>query len=209
MNNKIRILIADDYPLNLAGLRQIIQKDSSLEIVAEAEDGQTALALVQQMKPDVAILDIGMPKLSGLAVARELQEKEPATKTIILTVSREEKNFDAALDAGAKGYVLKDCRVTDLLDCIKEVAEGKHYLSPAVSDYLVRRKSIEKQPELTQTERRILKLIADGQSSHEIADILCVAYSTIETHRHNICTKLDIHTHNALLKFALLHKSEL
>jgi two-component system, NarL family, response regulator DegU len=214
MNKKIRILIADDYPLNLAGLRQIIQKDSSLEIVAEAEEGQTALALAQQMKPDIAILDIEMPKLSGLAVARALQEKEPATKTIILTVSREEKNFDAALDAGAKGYVLKDCRTTDLIDCIKEVAKGNHYLSPAVSDYLVRRKRptnefVEKRSELTRTERRILKLIAEGHSSHEIAGILCVAYSTIETHRHNICTKLDIHTHNGLLKFALLHKSEL
>jgi DNA-binding NarL/FixJ family response regulator len=214
MKSEIRILIADDHPLIREGLRRIIEKDSGLEIVAEAEDGQTAFALVQTMKPDIAVLDIEMPKMSGLDVARELKEKKLLLKIIFLTVSREEKNFDEAFDVGAKGYVLKDCSATDLIDAIRRVAKGQHYLSPAVSDYLVKRKYqtnelVEKKSELTQTERRILKLIADGNSSHEIANTLCVAYSTIETHRHNICTKLDIHTHNALLKFALLHKPEL
>jgi len=214
MKSEIRILIADDHPVIREGLRRIIEKDSSLEIVAEAKDGQTALALLQAMKPDMAILDIKMPKMSGLAVAQELQKKKLAIKIIFLTVSRKEEIFDEALDVGAKGYVLKDCTVTDLINCIQTVAKGQHYLSPAMSHYLIERKYranelVEKKPELTQTERRILKLIAEGNSSNEIADILSNSYSTIETHRHNICTKLDIHTHNALLKFALLHKSEL
>lgn len=214
MQSEIRILIADDHPVVREGLRHIIEKDSTLAIVAEAEDGQTALALLQTVPPDIAILDIEMPKLSGLAVAQSLQKKNLAIKTIFLTVSREEKDFDEALAADAKGYVLKDCAVTDLINCIQTVATGKYYLSPALSHYLVERKSqasepVEKKPELTPTERRILKLIADGNSSAEIADILGVAYSTIETHRHNICVKLEIHSHNALLKYALLHKSEL
>jgi DNA-binding NarL/FixJ family response regulator len=207
MNTEIRILLADDHLIVREGLKRIIEKDSSLEIIAEAEDGQTALALMQTMKPDIAILDIEMPKMSGLAVAREVQKKSLAIEIIFLTISREDKNFDEALDAGAKGYVLKDCSATDLIDGIKEVAKGKYYLSPAVSHYLVRRNSqvnefVEKQSQinaLTPTERRILKLIAEGHSSHEIADILFVAYSTIETHRHNICTTLDIHTQYALL----------
>lgn len=209
MRSKIRILIAEDHPVTLIGIKEVIEKDSGSEIVGEAEDGKTALALAQEKMPDIAVLDIGLPKMSGLDVARKIREKKLAIKIIFLTASREEKDFDEALETGAKGYVLKDCTVTDIVNAIKAVAKGLHFMSPAVSHYLLERnKSDKKKLKLTKTERRIFELIAESNTSPEIADILGVAHSTIETHRHNICQKLEIQGQNALLKFALLHKSE-
>ena len=195
----------------------MIELDQTLSIVAEAGDGQTALALIEQHRPAVAVLDIDMPGMDGFAVARALQRKNLPVEVIFLTMHSEEEIFQAAMDLGIKGYVLKDSAVTDIVTSIKSVAAGRPYLSPALSSLLLHRRRRaealdEKQPglhDLSPTERRVLKLIAEDRTSKEIAAELFISPRTVETHRSNICKKLDLHGSLALTKFALAHKSEL
>lgn len=217
MKAEIRIVIADDHPVVRQGLRQTIETDRELTIVAEAGDGQTALEQIQQLRPEVAVLDIDMPRMDGFAVAREIARLKLGVEIIFLTIHREEEVFQAALDLGVKGYVLKDSAVTDVIDGIKAVASGRHYLSPALSPYLLKRAARaaalnEQKPginDLTPTERRILKLIAEEKTSKEIAEELFISPRTVETHRANIARKLDLRGSLALIKFAVTHKSEL
>ena len=158
-----------------------------------------------------------MPKLDGFGVARELQKLKLPVEIIFLTIHSAEDLFNEAMDLGAKGYLLKESAISEIVDSIKAVAAGKHYLSPSISSYLIRRSTrasdlVKNKPSLdnlTQTERRILQLIAGDKSSKEIAEELFINYRTVENHRNNICQKLDIHGHNALLKFALQNKSQL
>jgi DNA-binding NarL/FixJ family response regulator len=217
MKSEIRIVMADDHPIVRQGLRQMIEVDRSLSIVAEAGDGAAALELIEKHLPDVAVLDIDMPEMDGFAVARAIGQRRLAVEVIFLTMHSEDELFQAAMDLGVKGYVLKDSAVTDIVAGIKSVAAGRPYLSPSLSAQLLgyRRRAADfskSQPglkDLSPTERRILKLIAEDKTSKEIAEQLFVSPRTIETHRSNICKKLGLHGSLALVKFAVAHKSEL
>ena len=217
MKSDVRVILADDHPVFRQGLRQIIDLEPELRVQGEASDGAEALRLIQELQPDVALLDINMPKMKGFEVAREAQRLALPVSIIFLTMHDDESTFNEAMNAGAKGYLLKDSAVADVVASIKAVAAGNHYLSPAISQYLVnrasRKESLTKQMptlnDLTPTELRVLKLIAQRKTSREIGAELFISYHTVENHRHSICEKLDIHAKNGLFMFAVEHRSEL
>ncbi len=217
MAGSIKVLIVDDHPLFRQGLRQLVESDGRFEFAGEAGDGPTALQLILRDKPDVAVLDVNLPGLSGLEVARQLQAKRAVTRVVILTMFKEEETFNRALDLGVLGFVLKENAVQDILNSLVAVARGEHYLSPTISSYLVRRRGraetlAHRRPgldDLTKAERRILKLIAEKKTSREIATELFVSPRTVEAHRANICAKLDLHGSHSLIQFALEHRSAL
>ena len=217
MKNEIRVMIADDHPVVRQGLRQTIESDSTLKVVAEAGDGQAALAQIRELKPAIAVLDVDMPQLDGLGVAREIRKKRLPVEIVFLTIHGEEDLFHAAMDLGSKGYLLKDSALTEIVQALRAVAEGNYYVTPSLTAYLVHRRSraqtfASEKPKLaalTPTERRILGMVAEGQSSKSIAEELFIHYRTVENHRTNICQKLGLQGHNALFKFALQHKAEL
>ena len=170
MAKKIRVLLADDHPAFRDGLRAAITAAADLQLVGEVSDGDAARRLIEELRPDVAVLDITMPRLSGLQVARHLQRQGSPASVVFLTMHNEQDMFDKAMDAGAKGYVLKESAVTDIVESIRTVASGRHYLSPGISHYLVQRaehqetfrKTQSGLDSLTPTERRVLKLISHG-----------------------------------------------
>lgn len=213
----IRVMIADDHPLIRQGLRQAIDADAALAVVAEAADGVHALEIIRAAKPDVAVLDIDMPRRDGFSVARAIREEGLSVAIIFLTIHREEDFLTEALELGARGYVLKDSAATDVVASIKAVASGQHYTSPAMTSSLVNRTRraahLRRQKptldDLTATERRILRLIADYKTSREIGNELSISHRTVDTHRGNISTKLEIRGSHALMKFALEHRDEL
>lgn len=217
MSNEISIIIADDHPIVRKGLCQVIEADTRLKVLGEADNGEAAVTLIEELKPEIAVLDVDMPILSGFGVARELQKRRLDTKIVFLTIHSEEDLFHAAMDLGANGYILKDSAAFEIVNGIKAVAEGKYFVTPSLTAFLIQRhqrvqnfaKNTPSLSRLTQTERRIVQMIADYKSNKEIAAELFVHHRTIETHRTNICQKLDLHGHKALLKFALEHKSEL
>jgi two-component system, NarL family, response regulator DegU len=216
-HNRLGVVIADDHPVFRRGLRTIIEDESGFEVVGEANDGEDALALIEKTQPAIAILDISMPKLDGLEIANRLRELGSSVKIIFNTMYREEKLFKKALDAGVKGYVLKDCAAVDIVSCLNAVAGGQNYTSPELTTYLMNRvREVESQSTahsgletLTDTERKVLTLIADCKTNKEIAQELFVSARTVETHRNNICKKLNIHGSHALMKFALDHQNQL
>ncbi len=217
MKNDIAILIADDHPIFRKGLRQIIESESGLNVFGEADDGEAAYEKARELRPDIIILDVNMPKVDGFEVARKIRDSGLRVEIVFLTMYKDEDIFNAALDLGAKGYVLKSSALTDIVDCVRAVFSGQHYISPALSDFLLNRrdraasfvKGKSSINDLTPTELRILRLIADAKTSKEIAAELFISYRTVENHRANICQKLDIHGSNALVKFAIEHKSEI
>lgn len=217
MNTEIKIVIADDHPIFRHGLRQLIEIEPGLTVLGEASDGLAALSMIQELRPDVAVLDVNMPHLKGFDVAREIQRQQLAVGIIFLTMHDDESMFNEALNVGARGYLLKDSATGDIVSSIRTVAAGQHYISPAISDYLMNRAAlrtafVEQTPslkDLTPTELRILKLIALNVSSKAIAEQLFISYRTVENHRYSICQKLGLHGNNALVRFALEHRSEL
>lgn len=212
---RIKVLIVDDHPLFRQGLKQLVESDARFELAGEAGDGPAALQFIQEKKPDVAVLDVNLPGLSGLEVARQLQRKRSPTHVVILTMFKEEETFNRALDLGVLGFVLKENAVQDILNSLVAVARGEHYLSPTISSYLVHRRGraealATQRPgldDLTKAERRILQLIAEKKTSRAIATELFVSPRTIEAHRANICTKLGLHGSHSLIQFALEHRS--
>jgi DNA-binding NarL/FixJ family response regulator len=217
MSTPITVILADDHPLFRAGLREVIAADPSLRIVGEGGNGEDALALIREFSPMIAILDIDMPKLGGLAVARELQHKNSGIDIIFLTMYKDEDLFNEAMNAGAGAYVLKDSAVNDILAAIHAVAEGKSYISSVLSDHLIKRSTRSRQflhhnpsiEDLTTAELRVLRLVADNKTSKEIAEILSISYKTVENHRTNISSKLNLHGSHRLLKFAIENKDAL
>jgi DNA-binding NarL/FixJ family response regulator len=215
MNHNLTLVVADDHPLFRAGLRQALDSIPWLKVVAEAGDGNEALEKIKEFHPDIALLDIRMPKLSGLRVMRELNKAKSLTDIIFLTMYDDEETFDAAMDLGVKGYVLKESAVKDVVNAIETIADGKHYISPTLMNLMVahrkkapnREKGQDLVKSLSPTERRILKLIAESKTSKEIANELYISQRTVENHRAHIGTKLQIHGIFSLLKFAIEHKS--
>lgn len=214
MQTRRAVLIADDHPIFRAGLREVIAQDSALLLVAEAGDGPTALRLIRERKPAVAVLDLDMPGMSGLELARNVVQAKLPVALIILTMYKEARVFHEAIEAGILGYVLKENAVDDLLECIHSVLEGTAFISPSLSSLLLGREArtksfLEEKPELqtlTATERRILALIANNLTSKEIADQIGVSIHTVENHRANICHKLNLRGSHSLLKFAFDNK---
>ena len=212
MSDRIRILIADDHPVVRKGLRMAVEEDAGLAIVAEAADGETALALIEELRPQVAVLDVDMPKLDGFGVAREIRARELPVELIFLTMHAQEDLLRAALDLGAKGYILKDSALLEIVAAVRAVAGGQPYLNSTLTARLLQRPPrTESSPadRLTPTERRIVQLIAADKSSKEIGAELSIHYRTVENHRTNICRKLGLEGANALLRFALQNKQNL
>jgi DNA-binding NarL/FixJ family response regulator len=217
MKNKVKLLIVDDHPVFRRGLREIIGEDSRFQIVGETSDGATALRLVKECKPDIAIMDIDMPQMNGLETVREIQRNEFSVKIIFLTMYKEEDMFNAAMDLGVKAYIVKDNATDEILAALEKVAINEPFISRSmyevgqqrnnrVKELLLSKPQIE---DLTAAERRILKLIAEDHTSKEIADKLQISTKTIENHRQNICHKLKLRGSHSLLKFAFEHKSHL
>jgi DNA-binding NarL/FixJ family response regulator len=214
--DEIRILLADDYPVVRKGLKASIEEEASLKVIAEAADGQEALELIKKLHPQLAILDIDMPKLDGLAVAKEIARLKLDTKIIFLSFHKDEDIFRAALAAGGQGYLIKDSAMGEIVVAIQTVISGKLYMSSAIALQLLSSDASSNATsinpllrDLTISERRILKLIAEGLSSKEIGNELSIHYRTVENHRTNVCRKLNIEGANALLRFAVQHKENL
>lgn len=215
--NRPKILIVDDHPLFRAGLRQVILDDDRFDLIGQTGDGTEAMLFIQKNRPDVAVLDLKLPGMSGLEIARRVQEERSGTRVIILTMHNEEELCNRALDHGVMGFVLKENAAEEIIKAIAAVADGGHYFSPSVSGHLIRRReradSLAKEKpglkDLTKAERRILKLVAMKKTSREIAAELFISPRTVEAHRANISTKLELRGSHSLLYFALSHKSEL
>ena len=211
MTDKIKLIIADDHHIFRKGILSIVSEDDGIEITGEAANGDDALKLIEEKKPDIAILDIDMPGLSGLDVARKVKSEKLPVKIVILTIHKDKEYFDEALELDIKAYVLKESIANDLIDCIKRVAAGDYYISSAILGYLVEKnKTAPKQTELdklTNAEKEILKLIAQNKTSAQIADELFRSVRTIENHRNNICNKLGLKGPHALLLYAIQHKT--
>src|SRR3990172_182616 len=186
MSEIIKIIIADDHPVFRSGLKQIIESDDNLKVLAEAEDGQRAYELLLHYKPNVLVLDIDMPKKTGLEVLKEIKKNKINVRTILLTMYKEEDIFDEAMNLGVDGYILKESAISDIIECINAVFNNKHYISPLISDYILNRNRRKNQLKskfpaidvLTTAERKILKLVAENKTSKEIADELFISYRT-------------------------------
>jgi two-component system, NarL family, response regulator NreC len=203
----IRIVLADDHVLVRQGLKSLLDREG-FQVVAEASDGQEALAHVQSLQPDIAVMDISMPTLNGLNAAREMSRSSPKTKTILLTQHDESQYIREALEAGVKGYVLKSQVASDLLLAIRQVSRGQVYLSPGVSGAVMEAynsKSEKSKNPLTLRERQVLQLIAEGKSTKDVASLLGISVKTAESHRTRLMQKLDIHETASLVRYAVRH----
>ncbi|OGU71375.1 MAG: hypothetical protein A3H45_14605 [Ignavibacteria bacterium RIFCSPLOWO2_02_FULL_55_14] len=217
MTNPIKVIIADDHPVFRSGLRQVIGSEETFTVIAEAKDGNEVVRLLEKELPDIVVLDIDMPGMNGLDVARHVQKNNIRVDLIVLTMYKEEYMFNKVMDLGVRGYILKENAVTDILAAIRSVAEGHYYISPSISEFLVRRghhvttpgKSHRGIADLTPSERRILKLIASKKTSKEIASELSISHKTVHRHRENIAAKLGLHGPNSLLAYAVENKSAL
>jgi two-component system, NarL family, response regulator DegU len=208
----LNILIADDHPIFLKGLKEVIETDTELKVVAESPNGQEALISFQTLKIDVAILDIDMPRMNGLDAAEQMLKLKPDFPIIILTMHKEKAPFMRSLEIGVQGYVLKENAVSDVVNAIYKVYQGNSYLSPEMSSYLFKRSSASSRQNkadvlslLTPTEKQILKMVAEYKSSKEIADELFISEKTVFNHRMNISKKLNLTGKNSLLRFAVEH----
>jgi two-component system, NarL family, response regulator DegU len=216
MDHEIGIVIAEDHPIFRAGLRRFIEAEPDMKIFGEAADGERALELIRSTRPRVAVIDVDMPRKDGLEVAREVQSQRLDVTLIFLTLHKDERFFNAALDAGVKGYVLKDCAITEIVDGIRAVAAGRGYVTPMLTDFLLnRRRAMARAEEgtplasLTPAERTVLRLVAEYKTSKQIADDLFISVRTVDRHRANIAAKLDLAGTHALLQFAIEQKASL
>lgn len=217
MKARLKLLIVDDHPVFRRGLREIIGESTRFGIVGEAADGAIGLRMAAELQPDIIVLDVDMPHLNGLQMARELRRLQNSAQIVFLTMYHDEDLFNAALDIGVKGYVLKENAGEEVVSALLKVADGKTFFSPALATIGIRREDRVKSlllskpslDSLTPAETRLLKLIAEDRTSKEIADLLKISTKTVENHRHNICRKLDIYGSHSLLKFAFDHKSYL
>jgi DNA-binding NarL/FixJ family response regulator len=217
VGENVRVVIAEDHPFFRNGLRQALHQAPRIDLVAEASDGLTALEQIRALRPDIAILDIGLPQMNGFALLRTVREERVPVEVVFLTIHDEEDMFEEALKLGAKGYLLKDCTESELLRCIAAVALGQHYASPAMTTYLVKKSHLVERFAkhtpglglLTPQERAILKRIAEEKTSRQIAQDMGIARKTVDAHRSNICRKLEIRGQHVLTRFAARHRTEI
>ena len=211
MKQKVRIVLVEDHTILREGLRALLTADPDFEIIGEAADGREAVRFVEKQIPDLILMDLSMPRMTGMDAIREIKKRYPQTKIIALTVHKTEEYLRTTLQAGADGYVLKDATHDELMMAIENVLKGKTYLSPGVSGkviegYLEGKESqipASKMGLLSQREREVLKLIAEGYKNKEIATDLCISLKTVEKHRANLMKKLDLHNAAALTAYAI------
>jgi DNA-binding NarL/FixJ family response regulator len=204
------IVIAEDHTILREGLKSLLSSQPDLKIVGEAGDGLEAIRCVQNHSPDMILLDLSMPRMTGLDAIKEIKRANEDTRIIVLTVHSTEEYILATLQAGADGYVLKDAHGTELMTAIRHVLDGRRYLSPSISGMIIdgllqgkKASAIRSSWEtLTQREREILKLIAEGHKNKDIADLLCISLKTVEKHRANLMEKLDLHNVASLTALA-------
>jgi len=206
----LNILIADDHPIFLKGLREVIESDKDLTVVAEAPNGMAAVDAFHRVKPDVIVLDIDMPKMNGLEAAEKILEQKEDQPIIVLTMHKDKALFMKSLEIGVLGYLLKENAVLDVIAAIYNVFDGNSYISPELSVHLLKKnKSVRREKNgnllelLTPSEKKILKMIAEYKTSKEIADELFISEKTVFNHRMNISKKLNLTGKNSLLRFAI------
>jgi DNA-binding NarL/FixJ family response regulator len=209
----IRVLLADDHTIVRQGVRLCLEAMGDIEVVAEAEDGQAAVQLASQLKPDVAVIDLTMPRLNGVEAIRQIKRDSSDVEVVVLSVHDSEAYVVQALRAGAAGYVLKRNAATELAAAIRAAHEGQAYLHPAVArrvidDYLSRIRATddavaEPHERLSPREREVLQLAAEGHSTRAIAGLLCLSTKTVEHHRASVMTKLGLHGQTELVKYAI------
>jgi DNA-binding NarL/FixJ family response regulator len=200
-----RIVLADDHVLVRQGLKSLLEREN-FQVMGEASDGQEAVKLIETHHPDIAIMDISMPILNGIDAARGLSRSAPKTKVILLTQHEEEQYIHEALEAGVKGYVLKNQVANDLIQAIRQVCRGEFYLSPGISRAVMeayRNKSERPADPLTARERQVLQLIAEGKSTKDTASVLGISVKTAESHRMRLMQKLNIHETASLVRYAV------
>jgi two-component system, NarL family, response regulator NreC len=201
----IRIVLADDHVLVRQSLRSLLEREG-IQVLGEASDGQELLRVAASLRPDVAVVDIGMPLMNGVEAAGELHRSSPQTRTILLTKHDEDQYVTEALRAGIKGYVLKNQAANDLIHAIHQVCRGGFYLSPSISQTVVDAylsKSVTPPDPLTSRERQVLQLISEGKSTRDVACLLGISAKTAESHRSRLMQKLDIHETASLVRYAI------
>jgi two-component system response regulator NreC len=208
---KLRLLLADDHSVMRSGLRALLERQPNLEVVGETENGREAVRLAESLKPDVVVMDVGMPLLNGIEATKAIMKEQPNTVVIILSMHADESYVMRALKAGARGYLLKDSAAADLLNAIQAVSQNKSYFSPKVShilaeDYvrvLKQKGEVDSYELLSDREKEILQLIAEGKANKEVATSLNISPYTVETHRKHILEKLNLHNPAELILYAV------
>jgi two-component system, NarL family, response regulator NreC len=210
--SKVRILLCDDHTLFCEGIKAILREQSSLEIVGEARDGRQAVALAKELKPDVLLMDVSMPDMTGFDATRRIREFDQTMKVLILTMHEEEELVARCLEAGASGYIIKDAPASQLVYAIETVQKGERYLSPVVLKKVVASYVKNSQrpktsyDRLSTREREVLKLLAEGLSVKEIATRLNLSVKTVDVHKYNLMRKIDVHDRSELIKYAIQKK---
>jgi DNA-binding NarL/FixJ family response regulator len=211
MAKKWRLVIAEDHKILREGLKSLVKSHEDIEVVGEAGDGLEAIRCVEKSHPDLLLLDLSMPRMSGLSVIKDVKSRFPETKILALTIHESEDYILESFHSGLDGYCLKDANYSELLLAIQNVLAGKTYLSPGISEkvlegFLEEKRTMKSQTSwdtITQREKEVLKLVGEGYKNKEIADYLCISVKTVEKHRSNIMRKLDVHTSSALTSIAI------
>jgi len=211
LQRKIRILLADDHTILRAGLKMMLNAQPDMEIVGEAQDGRQSINEAQRLQPDIVLMDITMPDMNGIEATRQIKKLLPETRVLVLTMHEHDEYVFQALRAGASGYMLKEAVPTELITALRVIQSGQFYLSPTaqsvmVGDYLQRVRAGEEKDSyssLTEREREILKLVAEGYTNNQIAERLVISPKTVDTHRTHIMDKLNLHSRAELVKYAM------
>ena len=207
---KIRVLLADDHTIVRKGLRALLEGQAGIEVIAEAEDGRAAVQLAEQLKPDVALMDFSMPGLNGLEATRQIVERVPGTKVLVLTRHMDREYVDRILEAGAAGYLVKKSAPEEIVIAIQAVQRGESYLDPAIASTIIKGYLDKSRPEaedafdkLTPRQREVLQLIAEGHGTREIAEMLHLSIKTVENHRSSLMDTLNLHSTAELTRYAI------
>jgi DNA-binding NarL/FixJ family response regulator len=210
----MRVLLVDDHTVVRQGLRKILESDDEIEIVGEAGDGRSAVDMAQKMRPHVVVMDVALPELNGIEATRQITKKVDGAKVLVLTMHSDDVYVRQSLKAGARGYLLKDSEDLDLIKAVKAIGNGGSFFSPSVSKVLLAgylgdgqgREVEDNLALLTDREREVLQLIAEGKTNKEVANLLSVSINTVETHRKHVMEKLDLHNTAELVRFAVRKK---
>ncbi|MCG7852016.1 MAG: response regulator transcription factor [Methanosarcinaceae archaeon] len=207
----LRVLLVDDHPIVRKGIRSLLENETGIDVVGEAENGKEAIKKVEGLTPDVVVMDISMPLLNGLDATRQIKRRFPEVRVLILTMHSNEEYISEILKAGASGYLVKKAVPEELVSAIHAVSQGNSFLSPSVSKSVIKKflqvagaeAGLEKSSLLTEREREVLQLIAEGHSNRKIAEMLFISVKTIEAHRSHIMEKLELHNLADLTRFAI------